>query len=295
MKHLAILINTLLVATTLYFCVEIIQKHLGAEADELSDKRSDKTKAAQQINPVQRNQFSQKKQYNAIAMRNLFQVGIKGEKEAAEVEETVYEEIEMLERTTLKLVLLGTVTGNATVYAVIEDKKLRHQSLHEVGDSIQEATIKRILRHKVILTYQGKDQVLEMESDDKNIHQLKKPAQIRTVTPMPADNIKDSLPVDMADVMEQIKFRPHLTEGIPDGLMVYGIKMNSIFRQMGLKNGDIVKDINGTSIVSTEDTPAFFIEINSTPDTRLTLFRRGKVKELIYQGKENERTSKGDE
>lgn len=284
MKHLAIIINTLLVAATLYFCVEIIQKKLGSETDDLPDMLSDQT-MAQNINHVQQNQITQKNQYSAIAKRNLFKVDINGKKDSAKVEETEHKNIETLERTTLKLVLWGTVTGDATVYAVIEDKTLRHQSLYEAGDSVQDAKIKRILRHKVVLTYQGKDQILEMESDDKNMHQPKKPVRMETAKPMRKNSgVKHNAPEDLNDVKAQIKYRPHFTEGKPDGLMVYGIKMNSIFKQMGLKNGDIVKDINGTPIVSAKDASAFFNDINSTPETKFTLSRRGKVKELVYQG-----------
>ena len=96
--------------------------------------------------------------------------------------------------------------------------------------------------------------------------------------------------------MRQVKFRPHFTEGEPDGLMVYGIRPNSVFRQMGLRNGDIIKGINGTSILSAEDASSLFREIEGADNAKVTLFRRGQVKELIYQAKDGKfLKSKGDE
>jgi len=82
--------------------------------------------------------------------------------------------------------------------------------------------------------------------------------------------------------MRQIKFRPHFSEGEPDGLMVYGIRPNSVFRKIGLRNGDIIKDVNGTVIVSKDDVSNLFDEIEDQESIKLTLFRRGKVKELTY-------------
>ena len=82
--------------------------------------------------------------------------------------------------------------------------------------------------------------------------------------------------------MRQIKFRPHFSEGEPDGLMVYGIRPNSVFRKIGLRNGDIIKDVNGAAIVSKSDVSDLLAEIEGQDDLKLTLFRRGKVKELTY-------------
>jgi general secretion pathway protein C len=70
--------------------------------------------------------------------------------------------------------------------------------------------------------------------------------------------------------------------------MVYGIRPNSIFRQMGLRNGDIIKEINGTPIVSAEDASILFSEVKAADTARVTLQRRGKAKELVYQIKDGE-------
>ncbi|MCP4671992.1 MAG: PDZ domain-containing protein, partial [Desulfobacula sp.] len=70
--------------------------------------------------------------------------------------------------------------------------------------------------------------------------------------------------------------------GEADGLMVYGIRPNSIFRKIGLRNGDIIKDINGTPIISKEDVSLLFNDIELEDNLKLSLFRRGEIKELSY-------------
>ncbi|MCD4675062.1 MAG: hypothetical protein K8S18_03590 [Desulfobacula sp.] len=237
-----------------------------------------------------------KNQYDIIVKRNLFKVEVEAKEEPSGNQEPEDKEPEKLEATNLKLVLWGTVTGESEVYAVIEDKKMRQQGLYDVGDSIQGAKVKKILKHEVILTYQGKDQILEMETDNKNVSRPGIPTEEINFNPVSINKpLINDLP-DISTLMRQVKFRPHFTEGEPDGLMVYGIRPNSVFRQMGLRNGDIIKDINGTSILSAEDASSLFREIEGADNAKVTLFRRGQVKELIYQAKDGKfLKSKGDE
>jgi len=62
------------------------------------------------------------------------------------------------------LKLLGTIAGGnpEEAFAVIEDQRKKKQFLYQIGQSVQGAEIIKILRQKVVLNYQGEDQVLEM-------------------------------------------------------------------------------------------------------------------------------------
>ena len=106
------------------------------------------------------------RQTGVILKRNLFRVEVEETKaaKAPEPEQTSPDDIESLEPTQLKISLWGTVTGGSLVYAVIEDKKQRRQDLYMVNDTIQEARVVQILRNKVVLNYQRKNQLLDMES-----------------------------------------------------------------------------------------------------------------------------------
>ncbi|MCP3871739.1 MAG: type II secretion system protein GspC [Desulfobacteraceae bacterium] len=286
MKSLFTAINIFLITGMAYFCVEIMYKSLIPQSAELHDDRSSQS-ISKKIKPARSTQNVTKKQHNIIVQRNLFKVQI--EKKIEPVKKQAPKEIspEDLEATKLKLVLLGTVTGGEDIYAVIEDKKVRQQALYQVGDTVQEAKLKKILRDKVVLFYQGKDQVLEMEVVDKKSKKAGPVPKELSPRSVPTKNqTAQGPPTNLSTMKKQIKFRPHFSEGQPDGMMVYGIRPNSVFRQIGLRNGDIIKDINGTPIVSSEDTSQLFSEIETQEDARLTLFRRGKVKELVYQVKD---------
>ena len=77
-------------------------------------------------------------------------------------------DVPALKKTNLNLTLWGTITGNGVrAYAIIEEAAKQDQKLYHAGETIQNATIKKILRDKVVLSIAGNDELLEIET--KNI------------------------------------------------------------------------------------------------------------------------------
>ena len=68
-------------------------------------------------------------------------------------------------KTNLPLRLWGTITGsNISAYAIIEDTRTRNQNIYRKGDQIQNATIKKVFREKVVLKVGDDFEILELES-----------------------------------------------------------------------------------------------------------------------------------
>ena len=73
--------------------------------------------------------------------------------------------IAALKNTRLKLKLWGTITGNGlSAYAIIEEVAKREQKIYQAGETVQNATIRMILREKVVLDVEGKYEILEIET-----------------------------------------------------------------------------------------------------------------------------------
>ena len=93
-------------------------------------------------------------EFSMIVERNIF--GATEKVEPPPVEKKM-EQIENLEETTLQLSLLGTIAGDsASARAIILDQRKRSQDIYRVGDSVQGAEIRQILRGKVVLRHGGK-------------------------------------------------------------------------------------------------------------------------------------------
>jgi hypothetical protein len=78
--------------------------------------------------------------------------------------------IPALQRTNLKLKLWGTITGNSvSAYAIIEEVAKREQKMYRAGETVQNATINKILRGKVVLIVEGRYEKLEMETKHADV------------------------------------------------------------------------------------------------------------------------------
>lgn len=225
---------------------------------------------------------------STITKRNLFKVEVELKEAALPLEpETKAPAVEELEPTDLKLVLWGTVAVGSTFYAVIEDQTVREQSLYEKGDTIQKATIKEILPKKVILSVQDKQQVLEMNEEPGKRKRSSRTAGLKS-SYSSRNGSKPVKPTSKSAKRRQVKFRPHTTQGEPDGMMIYGIRPDSIYRKHGLRNGDVIKSINQTPVESIEDAQSIFNDPQQLEDARITLVRRGQVKELEIQASQTQ-------
>jgi general secretion pathway protein C len=319
MQYIFSKIKILFIATMACFCFEMLYGRLIQETYLLADTHFPHA-ISKDIKQQQASQIMNKDNHDIIFKRSLFKSEIE-EKISGPNKETEKIDPEKFEPATLKLILRGTVVGLPEVYAVIENKNTHHQSLYEVGDSIQDAIIKNVLRRKVILTYQGKDQILEMEDkrkdqilerqdkskdqilerqdkskdqifevgeNSKNISALRMLARKTELEKAPVSKALIKILSDnINELMTQARFRPHLKDGQRDGLMIYGIRPDSEFSHVGFRNGDIIKYFNGIAITSSEDIIGFFSEMMKTDNAKIILSRRGKIKEWIFQVDKN--------
>lgn len=192
-----------------------------------------------------------------------------------------------LEKNQLQLALRGTVTATAenASFAVIENKKTRVQFLVHVGDQVEGATIKKIDRSQVILRVNGQDQILEVDITQSP----SSPIASKMALPTPQTQVSQT---DLPALMKQARIRPFFSDGKPDGLLLYGIRNDSVFQQIGLRNGDIIKAINGSKTLSAQDALTIYQSLGASlediSDIRFTILRRGKTQEIIYNAQHNE-------
>jgi len=79
--------------------------------------------------------------------------------------------IPALKKTTLQLKLWGTITGNGvSAYAIMEEAGNQEQKLYRAGETIQNATIKMILRGKVVLDVEGQFEILEIKPKQVDVN-----------------------------------------------------------------------------------------------------------------------------
>lgn len=114
---------------------------------------------------------------------------------------------EKLAATALELSLLGTIDGPPNARrAIILDKKKKTQDIYYQGDTVQGAVIKEIQRGKIILSVNGKDEILIPETPKTRsapvttrgfFPQVPPPETAQEPPPdMPAENVMEPEPIE---------------------------------------------------------------------------------------------------
>ncbi len=275
---------------------KILVSDLSYYKPAVSSFQREEKKIAQPMRPLSA--------YRAIENRNLFntpEIAQKGPdlKPTPKAEE----EVANLKPTELKLKLWGTVTGNRKkAYAVIEEVRKRKQSLYKEGDTIQGAIVKRILREKIVLTVNGKDEILEMEKKSSGRFSPASSGKPTPFGPRPSPSLsrhrletklKKSIALKREEIekavsnvnalMKQARIRPHFRNGKPDGLTISRIKSGSLFTRLGLRSGDIITGVNGQPIESVDDALRFYNSLKSSSQVSIQVRRRGKLRDFDYK------------
>jgi len=278
-KHYHTILNLVVLSIVIYVGVGVFYRIVGERLRQVNTK----TFVVEQQAPADKgHQKLPVDNYQVIIERNL--LGSK-DKASGEVEA---EAIDTLEPTSLKIALLGTVTGNPqNAVAVIEETDKKKQGLYKVGDSIDNAIIKMILREKVVLRVEDRDEVLTMEEaaarrTEKEPQASRPRERGGTTITVSRSDIERSLQ-DMNKLLSEVRIRPHFSNGKPDGLALSRIKGGSIFSKLGLRNGDIVQGMNDSSIESPDDILELYKKLKSGSEVELQIERKGQTENMKYR------------
>ncbi|MCF8028051.1 MAG: type II secretion system protein GspC [Desulfobacteraceae bacterium] len=293
-KTILKIIRVLLAAAAVFVCVNLFYAMVSARLDlaanshlrpEILDREIRADTPGSQMPRQQAYAY-----YAAIAEKDLFHTG----QAETSPDSRAAAELENLEKTRLNLRLWGTITGtDEKAYAVIEEKSGGKQGLYQEGDTIDQARIRMILRKRVILTVNGKDEILEMEEladqagrlSDGQVQPVPEAADV-SVSEEPVSISSQQMNETLQDantLRRQVRIRPYFENGRPAGLMLSGIRSESVFSEMGLESGDIIKSINGQQIRSVEDAMTFYENIQSSDEVELEIERSGNSRILSFQ------------
>ncbi|MFZ5563443.1 MAG: type II secretion system protein GspC [Thermodesulfobacteriota bacterium] len=288
-KKAVIIANLLLITLTVYFGVDLFY---AVAAGRLNSAAlvvpSSGRGTATPPRPVSKRPLSA---YTAIASRNVF----KAVPSAAVAQSVI--NVDNLKKTDLALKLMGTISGlGEKSCAIIERTRERQQGLYKAGDTVESATVKHILRKKVVLTLNGVDEVLEMTEESITDgarpgglppvrrggpaeRVTEKAASVRNVT-LNRSEVEGAFN-NVNDLMQSVRIRPHFTDGKPDGLSLDSVAPESIFQEMGLQSKDVIVGVNGKKISTVDDCMEVYKSLSEASAVVLEVNRDGQ-RELIH-------------
>jgi general secretion pathway protein C len=207
---------------------------------------------------------------------------------------------ETLEKTPLQVRLRGTVYREpGKSLAIIEDIKTRKQDLYHVGDVILgEAKLVAVSRNKVYLERDGKREILEVYEEPKvkareragggrpRKVSIPEGAGIRRLSAnryrIPREDLSNAFD-NMSQLLTQVRMVPNFTDGEPDGFKLLSIKAGSLIHRSGLRDGDIIKRVNGIEIESPETAFEVYEQVKNEPTITVEIVRGGRRRTFTYE------------
>ncbi len=274
MKRYITILNLILITISIYVGVNLFYNMITLKLDSVLFFPSiGRQNATDEINmPYQLSH------YNAISKRNLFNIKTVAQKT------THPTKINSFKKTDLKLKLLGTVIGpDNKNYAVIESEGGK-QNLYRVGDTILNASVNLILREKIILNVNGKEEILEMEKLTSEVKSKPKSIPKREMSgPIHLNRSQiNNATQNISQLLQQVNIRPYFESGKYNGLMLSRIKPDSIFNKMGLMNGDVIMGANGVQIESVDHAIKIYENLRSSKNIKLEIKRKGRNQTIDY-------------
>ncbi len=181
----------------------------------------------------------------------------------------------------LMLSLIGTfLTQGQEPYAIIEDKKKNTQDMFLLEQSVfDQATLKKIYQDRVEIERNGKLEVLKLDDlGGSGAGIVSSGADDFVIDEAELDKGLENLPL----LLTQARAVPYFKDGRSIGLRLFAIKTGSLYEKVGLKNGDILKTINGNNLGDISQALKLFEQLKQERSISLILERDRQDKEFKY-------------
>jgi general secretion pathway protein C len=193
------------------------------------------------------------------------------------------------------LLLRGIAEFGGVGYAVIENAESGKQQLFAVGDAVFDGPkLVEVGARTATLLRGGRRVVLEITEADASASASAAAPQaanaaggggIRAV----GDNrfLVDRGEVDhsienLSTIVTQMRAVPYLKDGKSLGFRVFNIRSGSLFERMGLKNGDVIQSVNGTTLDDPSRALALLDEVQAADEITVDLLRDDHPNTLTY-------------
>ena len=258
-------------------------------------------KVKQKASPVSTPDVSKKLNYTTIrkdvVARNLFnsEGKVPDEKDPnSEPSESksVFDATASCGRSRLSVNLVGIIysTNPRLSYATVREKGVKVVDVYRSGDSIignEEAVIYNITEDTVVMNNDGSKECLKM----KKPKGYKKPQSITKADSSSGDDsdreelstkqldsayVQKELGPGFSKILESGRLVPYHKEGKMIGFKLIGVKSGSLWEKSGLKSGDVITDVNGTSMSQADKGFAFYEALQQDQKIRLEFLQKGK-------------------
>jgi general secretion pathway protein C len=183
----------------------------------------------------------------------------------------------------LKITLLGTVLAGERSAAVVALNG--KQQVFVLGDTIQAGvTLTRVEAAAIVIDNSGRIERIELKKGKAIVGaHFAKPTKTQRVQHALKRSYLNQEIGDFAKLLSQARVLPHFRNGKPDGFVINEIARGSLYQKIGLKNGDILRKVNGVEITGAKQAMAMYQKLQSATSIDLELLRNNAIMPIHYE------------
>ena len=215
----------------------------------------------------------------AIAAAHLF--GEADAEDAAPVE--LLPEDDLADTRQVNLVLRGTVASRQEEFSVaVISNSGSEDKVYGIGDQISSGTtLHAVYADRVVLNEGGVLTNLRLPREFAEV-QVSNPVRRQTQTTRQANNnLQAAVASNISNLSEVVRFSPWMQNGKPAGFRVYPGRDRQAFQKLGLRPGDIVKEIDGQTLNDQAAALQIFQSLGQAQQVTVTVERDGQPQSMV--------------
>jgi general secretion pathway protein C len=198
-------------------------------------------------------------------------------------------------RTSLRVKLLGTLLSVDSAWSIASLLDLTRQKTRTVmvGDQVEDFRVLDIFRDRVVVARNGRREVIELAPGegvlgppgDSMTDSARTGSGIRALDEshyeVPRMELERALN-HLEELAKDVRIGPASGNGQTRGFKLFAIRPGSLFAQIGMREGDVVRRINGFELNSVENALEAYRRLASATRIDLDLERNGSAIQKSY-------------
>jgi general secretion pathway protein C len=217
----------------------------------------------------------------SIATGHIF-----GQADSEPVIETPRESYEDLAETRLSLTLKGTManTVQESSIAIIADNR-NDENVYFIRDTVAAGvTLHAVYADRVVLNRSGTLEVLKLPKEfPKSTSQNRRNTSNVSRTAANPRSIQNVVTGNVTKLADVIRPTPYYVSGQMQGYRVYPGRDRKQFAALGLRPGDLIKDIDGAALTNPQQATRIFQNLGNAEQVSVTVERNGQPQVLILR------------
>lgn len=194
---------------------------------------------------------------------------------------------------TLNLELLGTIYlgSREKSLATVKEKGQLDSDVYRVGDLIigsENAYVAGVDRNSIIINNAGVKECVSLVSELENqLTSLSSGAfgesggnQLPPVL-LEGSYVESELGPGFGKIINAARLVPNIVDSEVVGFKIFAIDQQSLFSKVGLQNGDVITQVNDSSLKSPDQGFALYEAFRNETEVRISVLRKGTTPQLI--------------